>query len=347
MSPSNPTIVNVLDGIDVKSVPIWLMRQAGRYLEEYRAVRKTSGSFLNLCYSPKMAKKVTLQPIERFNFDAAIIFSDILVIPDALGQSVQFQEGIGPVLEPLRDLSSLNCLKMDNVTNHLSPVYETISDVRSELTSDKAVIGFSGAPWTIATYMVEGGSSKDFSNIKQWAYSSPEEFSNLIEILISAITIHLLSQIKAGADVIQIFDSWAGMLPDSGFKKWCIYPIEKIVAGVKSVFPNIPIIIFPRLAGHRYIAIADIEGVTAVSVDHTLSTDWISKNLQNKVVVQGNLDPVFLLTGGAAMKDEVKRILEGLSDRPFIFNLGHGVLPNTPTDNVSELCEMVSVYRRS
>ena len=161
VSTSNPTIVNVLDGIDVKSVPIWLMRQAGRYLEEYRAVRKTSGSFLNLCYSPKMAKKVTLQPIERFNFDAAIIFSDILVIPDALGQSVQFQEGIGPVLEPLRDLSSLNCLKMDNVTNHLSPVYETISDVRSELTSDKAVIGFSGAPWTIATYMVEGGSNKD------------------------------------------------------------------------------------------------------------------------------------------------------------------------------------------
>ena len=347
MNTSNPTIINVLDGKDVKTVPFWLMRQAGRYLEEYRAVRESCGNFLNLCYSPKLAKKVTLQPIERFNFDAAIIFSDILVIPDALGQSVQFQKGVGPILEPLQDLSSLTCLNIDNVTNHLSPVYETISDVRSELIRDKAVIGFSGAPWTVATYMVEGGPSKDFSNIKQWAYSNPEEFRNLIEILISAITMHLLSQIKAGADIIQIFDSWAGLLPDSAFKKWCVCPIKKIVADVKSEFPDIPIIIFPRLAGHRYIEIADIEGVTAVSIDHTLSIDWISKNLQNKVVVQGNLDPVFLLAGGAAMKNEVKRILEGLSGHPFIFNLGHGVLPNTPPDNVSELCKMVSLYRRS
>jgi len=322
------------------------MRQAGRYLDEYRQIRKNTGSFLDLCYSPKLAKRVTLQPIDRFDFDAAIIFSDILVIPDALGQPVDFKPGVGPVLEPIRNVNSLTHLNLGQDKNHLDPVYEAISEVRSELAEDKSLIGFTGAPWTIATYMVEGGTSRDFANTKLWAYAAPDEFNCLIDILVSAITKHLISQIKAGADILQIFDSWAGLLPEQAFERWCLSPIKKIVRGVLKEFPEVPIIVFPRLAGWRYLEVGEIEGVSAVSLDHTLPLEWVQKHLQPKVVVQGNLDPIYLLAGGGAMREETNRILNHLAAAPFIFNLGHGVLPNTPTENVSDLCDIITGFQR-
>ena len=343
---SKQPMINVLHGIDTKQVPIWLMRQAGRYLKEYRQIRKNAGSFLDICYSPKLAKEITLQPIHRFNFDAAIIFSDILVIPDALGQPVDFKPGLGPVLEPIRSGSSLANLKLDQLKNHLAPVYEAVSGVRSELAENKSLIGFAGAPWTIATYMVEGGTSRDFVNTKLWAYAAPDEFNNLIEILVLAITEHLISQVKGGADILQIFDSWAGLLPEQAFERWCVGPIKKIVRGVLKEFPEIPIIIFPRLAGRRYLDVVEIEGISAVSLDHTLSLRWAHEHLQPKVVVQGNLDPIYLLAGGNALREEVNRILDCLSPCPFIFNLGHGVLPSTPIEHVSELCDIITRFQR-
>ena len=321
------------------------MRQAGRYLPEYRELRKTTGSFLDLCYSPSLAAEVTLQPIKRFSFDAAIIFSDILVIPDALGQSVSFQEGTGPVLDPLTDSKDLDDLVKENIVDRLNPVYEALKIVRASLPKKTALIGFAGAPWTIATYMVEGGISRDFSRTKCWAFSDPEEFYKLINILVRAITEHLIAQIEAGADALQIFDSWAGILPEKAFDQWCLKPIERIVSNVKQKHPEIPIIVFPRLAGERYIKIAELEGVSAVSLDQTISLNWAKTSLQPKVTVQGNLDPIYLLAGGKAMREEVARILGVFNNHPFIFNLGHGVLPTTPVQHVFELCEFIAEWR--
>lgn len=321
------------------------MRQAGRYLPEYRALRKTSGSFLDLCYSPRLAAEVTLQPIKRFGFDAAIIFSDILVIPDALGQPVSFKEGIGPVLKPLTNSKDLGSLKKENVIDYLSPVYEALKIARAGLPKETALIGFAGAPWTIATYMIEGGTSRDFSKTKHWAFSKPKTFNRLIKILVHAITEHLVAQIESGANTIQIFDSWAGILPEKAFDQWCVEPIERIVSGVKQRHPEIPIIVFPRLAGERYIKIAEIEGVSAVSLDQTVSLNWAKTSLQTKVTVQGNLDPIYLLVGGNAMREEAARILGVLNDQPFIFNLGHGVLPTTPLEHVFDLCQFIAEWR--
>jgi uroporphyrinogen decarboxylase len=328
-----------------KRPPIWLMRQAGRYLPEYREIRKTAGMFLDLCYTPELAAEVTLQPIRRYGFDAAIIFSDILVIPDALGQPVSFKEGVGPVLEAIKGVDELNSLDQGKLCDHLNPVYEAIQQVRKDLPIETALIGFAGAPWTVATYMVEGGTSRDFANTKRWAFSAPKEFGKLIDILVASITKHLIAQVEAGVDALQIFDSWAGMLPETAFDQWCVEPILRIVSGVKEKHPDVPIIVFPRLAGHRYLKVAAIEGVSAVSLDQTVSLDWVQGNLQKKVAVQGNLDPIYLLAGGEAMRAEANRILKSLSGGPFIFNLGHGVLPPTPLDNVAELCEIVSRWQ--
>lgn len=325
--------------------PIWLMRQAGRYLPEYREIRKDTEMFLDLCYTPELAAEVTLQPIRRYGFDAAIIFSDILVIPDALGQPVSFKEGVGPVLEAIKAVDELDSLDQGKLSDHLNPVYEAIQQVRKDLSSKTALIGFAGAPWTVATYMVEGGTSRDFANTKRWAFSAPQEFGKLIDILVTSITKHLIAQVEAGADALQIFDSWAGILPETAFDQWCVEPILRIVFDVKEKYPDVPIIVFPRLAGHRYLKVAAIEGVSAVSLDQTVSLDWVQENLQKKVAVQGNLDPIYLLAGGEAMRAEANRILKSLSGGPFIFNLGHGVLPPTPLDNVAELCEIVSGWQ--
>lgn len=325
--------------------PIWLMRQAGRYLPEYREIRKDTEMFLDLCYTPELAAEVTLQPIRRYGFDAAIIFSDILVIPDALGQPVSFKEGVGPVLEAIKAVDELDSLDQGKLSDHLNPVYEAIQQVRKDLSSKTALIGFAGAPWTVATYMVEGSTSRDFANTKRWAFSAPQEFGKLIDILVTSITKHLIAQVEAGADALQIFDSWAGILPETAFDQWCVEPILRIVFDVKEKYPDVPIIVFPRLAGHRYLKVAAIEGVSAVSLDQTVSLDWVQENLQKKVAVQGNLDPIYLLAGGEAMRAEANRILKSLSGGPFIFNLGHGVLPPTPLDNVAELCEIVSGWQ--
>ena len=321
------------------------MRQAGRYLPEYREIRKDTEMFLDLCYTPELAAEVTLQPIRRYGFDAAIIFSDILVIPDALGQPVSFKEGVGPVLEAIKAVDELDSLDQGKLSDHLNPVYEAIQQVRKDLSSKTALIGFAGAPWTVATYMVEGGTSRDFANTKRWAFSAPQEFGKLIDILVTSITKHLIAQVEAGADALQIFDSWAGILPETAFDQWCVEPILRIVFDVKEKYPDVPIIVFPRLAGHRYLKVAAIEGVSAVSLDQTVSLDWVQENLQKKVAVQGNLDPIYLLAGGEAMRAEANRILKSLSGGPFIFNLGHGVLPPTPLDNVAELCEIVSGWQ--
>lgn len=318
------------------------MRQAGRYLPEYRAVREKMKNFLEFCYSPEQAAEVTLQPLHRFNFDAAIIFSDILVIPDALGQEVDFIAGTGPVLKPLRSLNDISNLEDRDLEEKLDPVYQALRKVKSELPTGKTLIGFAGAPWTIATYMVEGGTSRDFAETKQWAFRAPEEFSVLISMLENSIAKHLIRQIKAGAEVVQIFDSWAGMLPDSAFRRWSLEPIARIVARVKAASPETPVIVFPRLAGERYKLFTEIPGINAVSLDQTMSLDWVRRELQPKIVVQGNMDPVYLIAGGDVMLEEARRILTAFGDQPFIFNLGHGVLPVTPPEHVAELCDFVT-----
>lgn len=346
MAPSKKPFLAELSGEPADHVPIWLMRQAGRYLPEYRAVRAKAGSFLDLCYTPDLAAEVTLQPVRRFPLDAAIVFSDILVIPDALGQKVAFREGEGPVLEPIRDERGLALLNVDRLADHLAPVYETLSRVRANLASDVALIGFAGAPWTVATYMVEGRGSRDYAEVKRWAASAPDGFQGLIDLLETAIAEHLIGQIAAGAEAVQIFDSWAGLLPDPMFDRWSLAPIGRIAARVKSAAPQVPVIAFPRLAGLRYRRFAVMEHVDALGLDQTVSLDWARAELQASKTLQGNLDPALLLTGGAAMTEEAGRILGELAGGRFVFNLGHGVLQPTPPEHVAELCDIVHGWNR-
>lgn len=325
--------------------PIWLMRQAGRYLPEYQKIRASAGNFLDLCYSPDLATEVTLQPMRRFSLDAAIIFSDILVIPDALGQEVKFQEGVGPVLEPIQSSYDIDALSTFGLTDHLAPVYQALSQVRAELPDDVALIGFAGAPWTLATYMIEGGSSRDYAKTKTWAFGESGSFQNLFTMLEEAIANHLIAQINAGATVVQIFDSWAGLLPDGAFQKWCVEPIERIVSCVKEKKSEIPIIVFPRLAGTRYLEFLTIDGVDAVSLDQTLSREWARDHLQPSLVVQGNLDPIYLVQGGKLMEREAEKILRVFSGNSFVFNLGHGVMQTTPPEHVAALCDFVASWQ--
>ena len=322
------------------------MRQAGRYLPEYRKLRGKAGSFLELCYDPALAAEITLQPVRRFALDAAIVFSDILVIPDALGQAVSFREGEGPVLEPVRSDADIARLDGEGPRERLAPVYETLRQVRVELPGGTALIGFAGAPWTIATYMVEGGTSRDFSVAKGWAFGAPESFGRLISLLEDALCDHLLAQIAAGAEVLQLFDSWAGVLPEGAFERWCVEPIGRIAARIAVEAPGIPLIVFPRLAGIRYTAFAGMAGVAALSLDHSVPSRWAAGELQPRVTVQGNLDPALLVQGGAAMHDAASHILDTLGYGPFVFNLGHGIMQATPPDHVAALCEIVAAWRR-
>lgn len=341
MVKQKPRLLSTLNFEKVDRPPIWLMRQAGRYLPEYREIRRKTSSFLSLCYSPELAAEVTLQPLKRFPLDAAIIFSDILVIPDALGQKVDFREGIGPVLSVLERPFKISEYKQNRVGKYLSPVYEALRIVRNKLPKNKTLIGFSGAPWTVATYMLEGGSSRNFANIKSWAFNEPKNFGQLISMLEHVLAEHLICQINAGADVVQIFDSWAGVLPDGAFEKWSVEPISRIAKKVSLAKPGVPIIVFPRLAGLKYGKFKNLSGVSAISIDQTVPLDWAQGSLQGETVLQGNLDPVFLVCGGKALEKETKRILEIVGNKQFIFNLGHGVLPQTPPENVSALCKIV------
>ena len=273
--------------------------------------------------------------------DAAILFSDILVIPDALGQEVSFYEGRGPVLEPIRSLKDVRRLRGERVIQHLEPVFEALRRLSREIPNQVALIGFAGAPWTVATYMVEGRGGTDFSTVRRWALKNPESFGTLIDLLVDVTTEYLINQIRNGAEVVQIFDSWAGILSHAEFQKWISAPIRRIVRGVTNVCPDTPIIGFPKGAGTRYLEFGEETGVDALGLDSEVPLDWVSATLQEKFVVQGNLDNLVLFTGGKTLETETKRILSSLSQGRFIFNLGHGVLPNTPIENVCRVAELV------
>lgn len=343
MDKSKP-LLEALRGKRTRRVPFWFMRQAGRYLPEYKALRKDAGSFLDLVYTPEFAVDVTLQPIRRFQMDAAILFSDILVVPHALGQSVSFEEGRGPVLEPLDPAGGLKGLNASDIHQTLSPIYETLKGVSAELPDGVALIGFAGAPWTVATYMVEGGSSPDHAKTKSWAYKDPEGFQALIDLLVDASVEYLLAQIGAGAEVIQLFDTWAGSLPESAQRRWCIEPARKITAQLRRAHPDVPVICFPRGAGPLYLDYVRETGVNCIGIDTALSPAWAADNIQPLAAVQGNLDPRLLVVGGEPMRREARAILDALRGGAHIFNLGHGIVPETPPEHVEELSNLVRAY---
>ncbi|HJP21210.1 MAG TPA: uroporphyrinogen decarboxylase [Alphaproteobacteria bacterium] len=338
-------LLRVLRGEILERPPFWLMRQAGRYLPEYLEVRRQAGDFLTLCYSPDLAVEVTLQPLRRFAMDAAILFADILVVPDALGQPLNYREGEGPVLDPVRSAAELSRLDMAGLHDRLAPVYETIRRLRRELPPSTALIGFAGAPWTVATYMVEGGGSRDFATIKAWAYGDPDGFSELIALLVDATTEYLEAQAEAGAEVVQLFDTWAGALPESAFGRWCVEPVAEIVRRFRKSHPEVPVIAFPRGAGVLYAGYAQATGVAGLGLDATVPLRWAAETLQTGATLQGNLDPLMLVTGGEPMRREMGRILETLGSGPFIFNLGHGIIPATPPEHVAELADFVRSWR--
>lgn len=334
---SKKPILRVLAGEMLDPPPLWLMRQAGRYLPEYREIRARAGSFLDLCYRPELAAEVTLQPVRRYGMDAAILFSDILVICDALGQKVEFAEGSGPALTPLRTADDLEQLDPAGAAARYAPVLETVRRVKTALPDGTALIGFAGAPWTVATYMIEGQGGSDFVAAKRISHEDPVLFRRLIDILAEATAAYLIAQIDAGAELLQLFDSWAGVLDESDFAAWSIAPTRAIVAAVKAVRPGVPLIGFPRGAGAQYLAYAQQTGVDAVSLDFSVPLDWAVSALPRRVALQGNLDPALLLVGGAPLDAAVDRIRRAMKDRPFIFNLGHGVMPATPPDHVARL----------
>lgn len=339
-------LIQALSGRILQRPPVWLMRQAGRYLPEYRAVRARGGSFLDLCYSPELAAEVTLQPIRRFGLDAAILFSDILVIPDALGQGVRFEENIGPVLSPcIQKRCDLMTLKIDGAAKRLQPVYETVRLLRQKLPPDVCLIGFAGAPWTVATYMVAGEGSRDQATARIWAYRDPEGFAELISLLVRVTAEYLIGQVRAGAEVLQIFDTWAGSLPEMEFQRWCIEPTREIVHLVRQEFPNLPFIGFPRGAGPQYQVYIQQTGINGVSIDSGLPLQYAKDCLQPYTVIQGNLDPLLVVTGGKAMLGEAERILKLMGPRRFIFNLGHGIVPETPPENVGELVQFIKQWQ--
>jgi uroporphyrinogen decarboxylase len=317
------------------------MRQAGRYLPEYRAIRSKTESFLDLCFNPQLAAEVTLQPIRRFGFDAAILFSDILVVPYALGQRVSFEEGNGPKLDAIDSPSALHRLRREIDHAKLVPVYETIGRVKQELPSGIALLGFCGAPWTVATYMIAGGGSVDQSPARQFAYRYPDAFAELIETLIASSASYLIRQFEAGVDAVQIFDTWAGVLPPDEFRKWCIEPCARIVAAVRQSVPDAKIIGFPRGAGTKLVPYIESVPVDAVGLDWMIELGFAREQVQSARPVQGNLDPLALLAGGAALDRSIDAILEAFAAGPFIFNLGHGVLPETPLAHVERMIARV------
>jgi uroporphyrinogen decarboxylase len=335
------TLLRALNGEVTVPPPIWLMRQAGRYLPEYRALRGQAETFLDFCFNPDLAVEATLQPIRRYGFDAAIVFSDILVVPHALGQKVWFEGGKGPRLEALREAADIDRLTRQELGSVLAPVYRTVRLVREQLAPDVALIGFAGAPWTVATYMIEGGSSRDFALAKAWMTSEPQGFARLIGLLVDATADHLIAQADAGAEALQIFDSWAGALIGEALQRWSVAPLRGLVERVKAAHPDVPIILFPRGVGDLYDAFAEDCGADAVSLDSTVPLGWAKRTLQPRVAVQGNLDPQILMAGGPGLEQACRDILGCLADGPFIFNLGHGILPETPLENVSRMIEIV------
>jgi uroporphyrinogen decarboxylase len=315
------------------------MRQAGRYLPEYRAIRQRVAGFLDLCFAPALAAEVTLQPIRRFGFDAAILFADILVVPHALGQKVAFDTGEGPRLDPIPNAAAVDRLRFDG--DRLAPVYETIRLVKPQLPPAVTFLGFCGAPWTVATYMVAGRGTDDKEPARRFAYQDPEGFSRLIELLVQSSAEYLIGQLEAGVDAVQIFDSWAGVLPPDQFRRWCIVPIERLVAAIREKIPDAKVIGFPRGAGAMLSAYAASVPVNGIGLDWTVDRSFVGQHIPASIAVQGNLDPLALLVGGAALDRSVDQVLASFADRPFIFNLGHGVLPNTPIEHVEQMLRRV------
>jgi uroporphyrinogen decarboxylase len=342
--PAKP-FLEVLSGRRQAVPPIWMMRQAGRYLPEYRELRARAGGFLDLCFTPAYAAEVTLQPIRRFNFDAAIIFSDILVIPYALGRAVRFEAGEGPRLDPLDTPEQVATLTKQADFTKIEPVYEALRRVRGELDPKIALIGFCGAPWTVATYMVAGRGTPDQAPARMMAYRHPAAFADIIDVLVENSIHYLVGQLKAGAEVLQIFDTWAGVLPPREFEQWSIEPTKRIVAGVRKQVPDAKIIGFPRGAGAQLPAYVEATGVDAVSIDWAAEPSLIRERVQNRIAVQGNLDPLALIAGGAALDRAVDDVLSSYAAGRLIFNLGHGILPETPIAHVEQMLRRVRAYK--
>ena len=332
-------IIRALKGEPVFPPPLWMMRQAGRYLPEYRSTRQKAGSFLDLCYNPDLATEVTLQPIRRFGFDAAILFSDILVVPHALGRDLDFVEGRGPVMTPIRE-DEIAALEGPGFHDHLAPVYETVRKLRRELPSETTLIGFCGAPWTVATYMIAGHGTPDQAPARLFGYRHPEAMARLLHRLAEVSAEYLVKQVDAGADAVQIFDSWSGVLDDRSFEEWCIKPVSEIVRRVHKVHPDVPIIGFPRGAGAHYSRYRVQTGVTALGLDWSVPLSQ-ARELQTVGAVQGNLDPMRLIAGGRALDEGVDAILAVLGTGPLVFNLGHGITPNTPVEHVEAMVKRV------
>ena len=351
----NQALLWVLRGERLVPPPIWLMRQAGRYLPEYRQLRSQARSFLDFCYTPDMAVEATLQPIRRFDLDAAIIFSDILVVPDALGRTVAFREGEGPVLDPLSPEDPTPVLDEAALRTRLAPVYEAIGRTRAELPTQKELIGFAGAPWTLACYMIDGRNRQDrFAATRRFMSAAPEAFARLMDVLADAVVSHACNQIDAGAQAIQLFDSWAEILLDvegdgegdgegKALRRWSVLPMRRIADAIHEHRPGVPVIAFPRGVGRHFAHYAEGSAFAGISIDTSVSSSWAAANLQNRVAVQGHLDNQTLLAGGDRLRGETESILRALTGGPFIFNLAHGVLPQTPPEHVAEL---VAIVRR-
>lgn len=337
----NKPLLNVLNGRREKIPPVWMMRQAGRYLPEYRATRQTAGSFLDLCFNPELAAEVTLQPIRRFGFDGAILFSDILVIPYALGRKVDFVAGEGPKLEPIEVPQSVQDIRREVDHGLLEPVYETIRRVKPQLPERVTFLGFCGAPWTVATYMIAGHGTPDQAPARLFAYRHPDAFDQLIDVLVKASAEYLIRQLKAGVDAVQIFDTWAGVLPPEEFARWSIAPTRRIVLAVRDAVPDAKIIGFPRGAGASLVNYATEIPVNAVGLDWMIDKTFARERVQSVKPVQGNLDPLVLIAGGEALDRSVDDVTRAFSDGPFIFNLGHGITPETPIENVERMVRRV------
>lgn len=334
-------LIRALKGEVGNRPPFWFMRQAGRYLPEYREVRARERDFLRACYDAELAVEISLQPYRRFAPDGVIVFSDILLVPDALGVPVEVREDEGPVLQPVRSAEEIPSFDQEKFQAHLAPAYEAVRGLGDAVGSGAAVIGFAGAPWTLAAYMVEGRGSRDFSWAKKWALGAPAGFQRLVDLLVEAVSVHLIAQAEAGAEVVQLFDSWAGVLPAAHFERWCISPVREVVRTFRRACPGVPVIAFPRGAGLHYRRFALEAEVDGVSIDSSVPPRWASSELQTLCAVQGNLDPHMVVVGGGAMAEEAKAILDVLAKGPFVFNLGHGVLPETPPEHLVELAEIV------
>jgi len=337
-------LLRTLRGENAGQRPVWLMRQAGRYLPEYRALRAQKGGFLGLVYDPEAAAEITLQPIRRYGFDGAILFSDILIVPYAMGQDLEFLVGEGPHLSPRLVDTALSSLHA--VPERLTPIYETVKLVRSQLPADKTMLGFAGSPWTIATYMVNGEGSRDQHETRAMAYRDPAAFQAIIDAVVTVTVDYLIGQVLAGAEAVQLFDSWAGSLAPAEFERWVIAPNARIVAAMKKRFPDLPVIGFPKGAGEKLPAYARETGVHAVGIDETIDPLWAARELPAGLAVQGNLDPLLLLAGGDEMERQALRILDAFADRPHVFNLGHGIGQTTPLEHVGQLLGVVRGWKR-